>query len=99
MLFGIFTIGVQTYRDLMQPARRCDPFLPLARGGEIGRPIVVVSAWLPLAAGDTTMADLERVLQQLHDSEINAGIQTFYDAGIRVWIGDESNGSCFGCSC
>ena len=37
------------------------------------------------------MADLERILQQLHDSEINAGVQTFYDAGMRVWIGDESN--------
>jgi hypothetical protein len=38
------------------------------------------------------MADLERVLQQLHDSEINAGVQTFYDTGMRVWIGDETNG-------
>jgi hypothetical protein len=38
------------------------------------------------------MADLERILQQLHDSEINAGVQTFYDAGMRVWIGDEANG-------
>jgi hypothetical protein len=37
------------------------------------------------------MADLESVLQQLHDREINAGVQTFYDAGMRVWIGD-SNG-------
>jgi hypothetical protein len=35
---------------------------------------------------------LERVLQQFHDSEINAGVQTFYDAGMRVWIGDEANG-------
>jgi hypothetical protein len=35
---------------------------------------------------------LERVLQQLHDSEINAGVQTFFDAGMRVWIGDEMNG-------
>jgi hypothetical protein len=35
---------------------------------------------------------LEGVLQQLHDSEINAGVQTFYDAGMRVWIGDEANG-------
>jgi hypothetical protein len=33
------------------------------------------------------MADLEHILQQLHDSEINAGVQTFYDAGMRVWIG------------
>ena len=38
------------------------------------------------------MADLEHILQQLHDSEINAGVQTFYDAGMGVWIGDESNG-------
>jgi hypothetical protein len=38
------------------------------------------------------MADLEHILQQLHDSEINAGVQTFYDAGMRVWIGDEANG-------
>jgi hypothetical protein len=30
------------------------------------------------------MADLEHILQQLHDSEINAGVQTFYDAGMRV---------------
>jgi hypothetical protein len=27
------------------------------------------------------MADLEHVLQQLRDSEINAGVQTFYDTG------------------
>jgi len=38
------------------------------------------------------MADLERVLQALHDSEINAGVQTFFDAGMRIWIGDEVNG-------
>jgi hypothetical protein len=30
--------------------------------------------------------------QQLHDSEINAGVQTFFDAGMRIWIGDEANG-------
>src|SRR5260370_22582524 len=39
-----------------------------------------------------TPRPLERVLQQLPDSEINAGVQTFYDAGMRVWIGDELNG-------
>jgi hypothetical protein len=39
-----------------------------------------------------TPPPLELVLQQLHDSEINAGVQTFYDAGMRVWIGDELNG-------
>ena len=38
------------------------------------------------------MADLEHILQQLHDSEINAGVQTFFDAGMRIWIGDEANG-------
>ena len=38
------------------------------------------------------MPALEQILQQLHDSEINAGVQTFFDAGIRVWIGDEMNG-------
>jgi hypothetical protein len=38
------------------------------------------------------MADLEHILQQLHDSEINAGVQTSYDAGMRAWIGDEMNG-------
>jgi hypothetical protein len=32
------------------------------------------------------MADLERILQQLHDSEVNAGVQTFFDAGMRVWM-------------
>jgi hypothetical protein len=43
--------------------------------------------------GDTLgqwQTDLERVLQQLHDSEINAGVQTFYDAGVRVWIASQS---------
>jgi len=29
-----------------------------------------------------TPPPLESVLQQLHDSEINAGVQTFYDAGM-----------------
>ena len=38
------------------------------------------------------MADLEHILQKLHDSEINAGVQTFFDAGMRIWIGDEANG-------
>jgi hypothetical protein len=38
------------------------------------------------------IADLEHILRLLHDSGINAGVQTFYDAGMRVWIGDEING-------
>ena len=37
------------------------------------------------------MANLERVMQQLHDSEINAGVETFYAAGMRVWLGDTIN--------
>ena len=40
----------------------------------------------------TRMATLEQVLQRRHDSEINAGVQTFYDAGMRIWIGDKLNG-------
>jgi hypothetical protein len=40
----------------------------------------------------TVVPDLEHILHQLHDSGINAGVQTFYDAGMRVWIGDEING-------
>jgi hypothetical protein len=31
-------------------------------------------------------------MQQLHDSEINAGVETFYDAGMRVWLSDTING-------
>jgi hypothetical protein len=38
------------------------------------------------------MTDLEGVLHQLHDSEINAGVQTFYDTGMKIWIGDQANG-------
>jgi hypothetical protein len=38
------------------------------------------------------MADVEHILRQLHDSEIKAGVQTFFDAGMRIWIGDEVNG-------
>jgi hypothetical protein len=39
------------------------------------------------------MPDLEHILHQLHDSEINAAVQTFLDAGMRVWLGDEINGT------
>jgi hypothetical protein len=34
---------------------------------------------------------LERVLRDLHDSGINAGVQTFFDVGMHVWIGDDMN--------
>lgn len=36
--------------------------------------------------------DLEAVLAELYAREINCGIQTFFDSGIRAWIGDELNG-------
>jgi hypothetical protein len=29
---------------------------------------------------------------ELHDSEINAVVQTFCDTGMRVWIGNEATG-------
>lgn len=35
---------------------------------------------------------LPSIIGYLYESEINAGIATFWDAGLRVWIGDESNG-------
>ena len=34
---------------------------------------------------------LERVLRELHDSQINAGLQTVYDDGMQVWISDQMN--------
>jgi hypothetical protein len=39
------------------------------------------------------MADLERILQQLHDSEINAEVQTFFDAGMRIGASAMDQGS------
>lgn len=36
--------------------------------------------------------DLSALLAELHASEINCGLQTFYDVGARVWVGDEMNG-------
>src|SRR3954452_16596111 len=39
-----------------------------------------------------TMMDLLRVLSELYESEINCGMDTFWDAGLNVWIGDELNG-------
>ena len=34
---------------------------------------------------------LERVLRGLHDSQIIAGIQTLFDGGVRLWLGDATN--------
>lgn len=36
--------------------------------------------------------DLCRILAALYASEINVGLQSFWDAGYRVWLGDQSNG-------
>lgn len=43
------------------------------------------------------MTDLEdiplhEILERLYNAEINCGIASFWDAGYRVWIGDDSNG-------
>jgi hypothetical protein len=32
------------------------------------------------------------VMQHLYTSEINCGMQSFYGAGFKIWLGDESNG-------
>jgi hypothetical protein len=32
------------------------------------------------------------VITRLYDSEINAGLQADWDAGITAWIGDDFNG-------
>lgn len=36
--------------------------------------------------------DLFQVIDGLYDSEINCGLQTFWDGGITAWLGDEMNG-------
>ena len=41
---------------------------------------------------DAPARNLQQVICELHQSEINAGLQTFWDCGFRVWIGDELNG-------
>lgn len=35
---------------------------------------------------------MEAVMKELYDEEINCGIESFWDAGFTVWIGDEVNG-------
>ena len=35
---------------------------------------------------------LESVLAALYGSEINCGLESFWDGGFRVWIGDHLNG-------
>lgn len=36
--------------------------------------------------------DLSTVIRRLYESEINCGLQSFWDGGIDVWIGDYANG-------
>ena len=38
------------------------------------------------------MKDIGSVIQALYASEINAGLQANWDAGIDVWIGDDYGG-------
>lgn len=35
---------------------------------------------------------LTKVIRRLYASEINCGLQTFWDGGLEAWIGDEMNG-------
>lgn len=44
------------------------------------------------AAQEGDKLSLERVIKSLHESEINTGLQSFSDCGLRAWIGDELNG-------
>lgn len=37
-------------------------------------------------------ADLMTVVTGLYAHEINVGLQTFYDGGVDVWLGDPMNG-------
>jgi hypothetical protein len=38
-----------------------------------------------------TPPTLEGVLRDLHDSQIDAGIETLFSGDVRVWLGDEMN--------
>lgn len=38
------------------------------------------------------MRALAETIKLLHDSEINCGIQIFYDGANSVWLGDDMNG-------
>jgi hypothetical protein len=37
-------------------------------------------------------ADLLKTLGELYESEINAGVSSFWDDGVCVWLGDDLNG-------
>lgn len=36
--------------------------------------------------------NLEETIKALYESEINCGLQSFWDGGFEVWLGDEHNG-------
>src|ERR1700730_4090383 len=80
-----------------RPGRGCRPYIVAVlfrlRSAHASHcPVDPLGKFLRARLRLTNMADLENTLRQLHDSEINAGVQTFYDAGMRIWIGDEING-------
>lgn len=45
-----------------------------------------------IEGGGPVGRSLQQVLRELHDSEINVGLQSFAWCGLRVWIGDQLNG-------
>lgn len=44
---------------------------------------------IPARASDL---DLQQLIADLHESDINVGLQSFAACGLRVWIGDRVNG-------
>lgn len=42
--------------------------------------------------GEHKRLSLATVIQRLYASEINCGLQSFWDGGVMVWLGDDSNG-------
>lgn len=36
--------------------------------------------------------DLQQAIYRLYESEINCGLESFWDSGFTIWIGDELNG-------
>jgi hypothetical protein len=48
--------------------------------------------YVPFSEPTPPALRLDLVLQRLHDSKINAGLQTFAWQGLTAWIGDPING-------
>ena len=36
--------------------------------------------------------NIEQAMSRLYESEINCGLESFWDSGVTAWIGDEMNG-------